>query len=237
MCGLETMGSKTRRINDLCAVEPLEDGAFERAGDRDVWHPNWAGKIDDDVNMQFIKAVGERIWQNEQVSIHFFRRTDFYLHCAQRIRDKNNGKGEINDTDFQMSVITSCVKNYWRNVHKQHAYRNDPEKHEQLLNNGKHRGRRQKVSQSCLSAMVMLNPFWKRTNARRQAAEVHCTGIGIPVKEVMAMLDTDFASDPQTCVEDEDFSDDMKERRIRAGVGEKAHMAIGQTWRSTDVSD
>lgn len=53
----------------------------------------------------------------------------------------------------------------------------------------------------------------------------------------MAMLDTDFASDPQTCVEDEDFSDgDMKERRRRAGVGEKAHMAIGQAWRSPDVS-
>jgi hypothetical protein len=113
MCGLEMMGSKMCRINDLCAVEPLEDGAFEHAGDRDVWHPNWARKIDDNVNTQFIKTVGERIWQNEQVSIHFFRRTDFYLHCAQRIQDKNNGKGEINNTDFQMSVITSCVKNYW----------------------------------------------------------------------------------------------------------------------------
>jgi len=68
-------------------------------------------------------------------------------------------------------------------------------------------------------------------------AEVHCAGLSIPVKEVMAMLDTDFVSDPQTCVEDKDFSDDMKERHIRAGIGEKAHMAIGQTWRSTDVSD
>jgi hypothetical protein len=85
--------------------------------------------------------------------------------------------------------------------------------------------------------MVMLNPFWKCTNARRQVAEVHCAGLSIPVKEVMAMLDTDFVSDPQTCVEDKDFSDDMKERHIRAGIGEKAHMAIGQTWRSTDVSD
>jgi hypothetical protein len=112
-CGLEMMGSKMRHINDLCAVELLEDGAFKHAGDRDVWHPNWARKIDDNINMQFIKAIGEHIWQNEQVSIHFFRRTDFHLRCAQRIRDKNNRKGEINDTDFQMSVITSCIKNYW----------------------------------------------------------------------------------------------------------------------------
>ena len=79
MCGLEMMGSKTSRINKLCAVEPLEDGAFEHASDRDIWHPNWASKIDDDVNTQFIKAIGEHIWQNEQVSIHFFRRTDLLL--------------------------------------------------------------------------------------------------------------------------------------------------------------
>ncbi len=73
MCGLEMMGSKMSHINKLCAVEPLEDGAFECAGDRDIWHPIWAGKIDDDVNAQFIKAIGDRIWQNEQVSIYFFR--------------------------------------------------------------------------------------------------------------------------------------------------------------------
>lgn len=71
MCGLETTGNKTGRTNDLCAVEPLEDGPFERVGDRDVWHPNWGGKIDDDVNVQFIKSICDRIWQNEQVSIHF----------------------------------------------------------------------------------------------------------------------------------------------------------------------
>jgi hypothetical protein len=71
MCGLEMTGSKTSRTNELCSVEPLEEGAFERVDDRDIWHPNWAGKIDDDVNAQFIKAVGDHIWQNEQVSIHF----------------------------------------------------------------------------------------------------------------------------------------------------------------------
>jgi len=41
------------------------------------------------------------------------------------------------------------------------------------------------------------------------------------------MLDTDFTSDPQTYVEDKDFSDEMKERRIRAGIGEKAHKVVG----------
>jgi len=85
--------------------------------------------------------------------------------------------------------------------------------------------------------MVILNLFRKHTKARRQVAEVHCIELGIPVQEVMAMLDTDFVSDPQTCVEDRDFSNDMKERCIWAGIGEKAHKVIGQTWRSPDVSD
>ena len=52
-------------------------------------------------------------------------------------------------------------------------------------------------------------------------------GHGIPVREMMAMLDTDFTSEPQTYVEDEDFSDKMKERWIRAGVGKKAHKVVG----------
>jgi hypothetical protein len=73
----------------------------------------------------------------------------------------NNGKGEISDADLQMSVITSCIKNYWRNVHKQHAYRCDPEKHEQLLNNGKHRGRRQLVSRFAYQLYDDVEPFWK----------------------------------------------------------------------------
>jgi hypothetical protein len=65
MCGLEMIGRKMSQINDLCAVEPLEEGAFECIGDRDIWHPIWASKIDDDVNAQFIKAIGDCIWQNE----------------------------------------------------------------------------------------------------------------------------------------------------------------------------
>jgi hypothetical protein len=75
--------------------------------------------------------------------------------------------------------------------------------------------------------MMMLNHFGKHTRARRQAAEVHCVGHGISVREVMAMLDTDFASDPQTYVEDEDFSDEIKERLIRASIGKKAHKVVG----------
>ena len=49
------------------------------------------------------------------------------------------------------------------------------------------------------------------------------------------MVDTDFASDPETVLPDE-LSDGLEERQIKAGIGEKAKMAIGIAWRSPDVS-
>ena len=49
------------------------------------------------------------------------------------------------------------------------------------------------------------------------------------------MVDMDFASDPETILPD-DLSDSLEERRIKAGIGEKAKMAIGIEWRSPDVS-
>jgi hypothetical protein len=52
----------------------------------------------------------------------------------------------------------------------------------------------------------------------------------------MGVVDTDFASDPET-VMPEELSDGLEERRINAGVGEKAKMAIGIEWRSPDVSN
>ena len=50
------------------------------------------------------------------------------------------------------------------------------------------------------------------------------------------MVDTDFASDPETVLPEE-LSDGLEERRINAGVREKAKMAIGIEWRSPDVSN
>ena len=51
----------------------------------------------------------------------------------------------------------------------------------------------------------------------------------------MGVVDTDFASDPETVLPEE-LSDGLEERQINAGIGEKAKMAIGLEWRSPDVS-
>ena len=70
MCGVEETGNKGKRTTDLCGVAPLETGVpFEIIEGREVWHPIWEGKIDDVINAQFIKAVVDRVCENENVSI------------------------------------------------------------------------------------------------------------------------------------------------------------------------
>ena len=61
-----------------------------------------------------------------------------YSHLTQQIQGANNGKGEIKDADFTVSVITDCVKTYWQNVHKQYNMRCNLEKHEKVKGTGKH---------------------------------------------------------------------------------------------------
>jgi hypothetical protein len=70
MCGVDMTGNKAKRTEQLCAVEPLEDDlAFELVNGKETWHPRWKDKIDDEINAQFIKAVINRIQQNEEVSV------------------------------------------------------------------------------------------------------------------------------------------------------------------------
>jgi hypothetical protein len=52
----------------------------------------------------------------------------------------------------------------------------------------------------------------------------------------MGMVNTDFASNPETVLLEE-LSDGLEERQINAGIGEKVKMAIGIEWRSPDVSN
>ena len=58
----------------------------------------------------------------------------------------------------------------------------------------------------------------------------------------MATLDTDYASEPQTCASDSESSSgaedisEMAERRKKAGLGVSAKMAIGLVWRNPNVS-
>jgi hypothetical protein len=150
MCGLEMTGTKAERTLELCSVKPLADGdAFEVVDDKEVWHPNWAGNLNDRINKQFVQAVVDRLWQNEDVSTAFVALIECVLtsHDSQRLRALNDGKGEITANDFSKTIMMSCVKIYFQNVHKQYTRRfNEPDKYEGTLIAGRHRGRRQGVS-------------------------------------------------------------------------------------------
>lgn len=79
---------------------------------------------------------------------------NIYLRFAQRLRVANKGVGEISDSDFNKSAINDCMKNYWRNIHKQANMRLDPERYEKTLDVGRHRSRRQAVK--FLSSLVII---------------------------------------------------------------------------------
>jgi hypothetical protein len=68
LCGVESSSDKTKRIDDLCAVEPLANGqAFEVVNGQDVWHPIWKKPVNHQVNGKFISTVTDRVWENEEV--------------------------------------------------------------------------------------------------------------------------------------------------------------------------
>ena len=66
-------GNKAKCTALLCGVKPLEgDRAFRLADDdssKEIWHPCWKDKINDEVNARFIQAVISRIQKTEEVSL------------------------------------------------------------------------------------------------------------------------------------------------------------------------
>ena len=53
----------------------------------------------------------------------------------------------------------------------------------------------------------------------------------------MAIFDTDYASEPHTCVKDTDLSEDTKERHMKTGLRDKAKKTAGYQWRSPDIGN
>jgi len=84
---------------------------------------------------------------------------------------------------------------------------------------------------------ITLKKFLQHTKARRQAAREFCEEMSIPLNDAMAMLDTDYASEPQTCGEDTDVSEDTADRRAKADLGPRAMKLVGLEWRNPDMSE
>ena len=68
LCGVESSSDKTKRIEDLCVVEPLPtEEAFETVDGRDIWHPLWKKPVNNVINGKFIGTVTNRVRDNEEV--------------------------------------------------------------------------------------------------------------------------------------------------------------------------
>ncbi|KAG2066533.1 hypothetical protein BDR04DRAFT_1168123 [Suillus decipiens] len=130
-----------------------------------------------------------------------------------------NSKPEIPDGDYDHQLITDCAKSYFCNIHKQYLESIDDiksKKAEEHKNNWRQCGQ-------CATA----------TKTRRKAAAAFQKATGH--EGVMAMPDTDFASDVLTC-KSGDVSADTINRWKDAEAGKGAWMVKGAQWRSPDVS-
>ncbi|KAG1722928.1 uncharacterized protein EDB91DRAFT_1255843 [Suillus paluster] len=103
LCNIDPCLSKSECIKLLGAVKPLGNGEpHETVSTKIIWHPNWLGNVDDNVNALYIKEIVNLVWENEKV-------------C----RENPNAKHEITDEDYIHAIITECMKTYFRNIHKQ----------------------------------------------------------------------------------------------------------------------
>ncbi|KAG1804314.1 uncharacterized protein BJ212DRAFT_1284457 [Suillus subaureus] len=104
LCSVEVLLNKAMQVDKLLMIEPLEnrEPCEQKEGGLKVWYPNWLGKIGSNINVPFIQAVMDCVWNNE-MTIHM----------------NSSGQGKIPDQAFTRPIITKCVKGYWRNIHKQ----------------------------------------------------------------------------------------------------------------------
>jgi len=83
----------------------------------------------------------------------------------------------------------------------------------------------------------MLDQQSQHTNTHRQAVRDFYENIGIPLKDMMAMLDMDYASEAQTCGSDTDVLESTTDWRVKVGLGQMVKKVVGMEWRSPDVSE
>jgi hypothetical protein len=71
LCGLDMSSIPKCKLSSVLAntIQPLPDGKpYKVAVDgRQIWHPNFLGHVDDELNTKFISEVVQRVFDNETV--------------------------------------------------------------------------------------------------------------------------------------------------------------------------
>ncbi|KAG2355807.1 hypothetical protein BDR07DRAFT_1381261 [Suillus spraguei] len=86
---------KNEHVLALGTVKPLLNGEPFKVTDNNkrIWHPNLLGKVENAVNAKFIHEIAQYVWNNEK-----------------SLRENKNLKLEIDGDDFDLGIITNCVK-------------------------------------------------------------------------------------------------------------------------------
>ncbi|KAI6008961.1 hypothetical protein EDC04DRAFT_2610809 [Pisolithus marmoratus] len=69
LCRIDCDASKKNCVAALVAVKPLDNQQpFELSSKAtQIWHLNWLSKVDDDLNVKFLKEVADCMYNNEKV--------------------------------------------------------------------------------------------------------------------------------------------------------------------------
>jgi hypothetical protein len=131
-------------------------------------------------------------------------------------------------------VIELCAKTYFRSIagtYKKLQTAAGQEKLEQKTITDRRRNRRSAVRAAYISC-DRINSQVQLMHERRKGAVEFERRWGYKV--VDGMLDTDYASSILS-VDEEDLSEDSKDRRRRVEAGKGANMSRGKAWRSKRV--
>ncbi|KAL4079715.1 hypothetical protein J3A83DRAFT_4368531 [Scleroderma citrinum] len=103
LCGVECTMLKPKCIRALANLLRLENGEPYEILEDDckIWHLNWLGPVDEEINSKFIKEVTDRVWDNEN-----------------QHRANVNLIGQIPNKDFSLETIENSAKIYFHMVHK-----------------------------------------------------------------------------------------------------------------------
>ncbi|KAI6125316.1 hypothetical protein EDD17DRAFT_1881853 [Pisolithus thermaeus] len=175
LCGIDCDANKKNRVAALAAVRPLGNReASELSSDgTQLWHPDWLGKVDDELNAKFIKEIANRVYDNEKVQ-----------------REKMHIK-TIPDKSFKPEIIMECVKTYFRTIHKRAKELNSDEgilqlKHRQDYS--RRRGRRVTVAAARHKAALQ----YEEESGHQAAAAVIDTNLG---SDILTCNDDEVSDD------------------------------------------
>ncbi|KIK81368.1 hypothetical protein PAXRUDRAFT_35884 [Paxillus rubicundulus Ve08.2h10] len=109
LCGIDCATSKKTHIHLLAlSVKKLEDCVLYEAlkDGREVWHPDWLGKVDNDINTKFIAEVVKHVWNNKKAA------KGRYLTVLNWLEEKAGGPGDGNELENNKDVIFAMIQTF-----------------------------------------------------------------------------------------------------------------------------